>query len=263
MFTAAGKKVLVTGASSGIGAALARAFAAAGATVGICARREGRLAEVLADCRRHTPDSRSWTVDLADLAAVDRLAAEVSDALGGLDILVNNAGIPLRRHVTDLTPDDVDRAMLVNYLSPVRLTLALLPHLRARTEAWIVTISSVAATLSSPGEAAYDASKAAITAFAEALAIDLWDSGVHGLVVHPGLVATELLDAPDNEPVAADIEPITAEEVATEVLAALDAGAHQLYVPGWFKDIAVTKLADIDMFMAGAAEYVASQKSGG
>jgi NAD(P)-dependent dehydrogenase (short-subunit alcohol dehydrogenase family) len=263
MFAAAGKKVLVTGASSGIGAALARAFAEAGATVGICARREDRLAEVLADCRRHAPGSQLWPVDLADPAAVDRLAAEVPDALGGLDVLVNNAGIPLRRHVADLTPADVERAIRVNYLSPVRLTLALLPHLRSRPEAWIVTISSVAATLSSPGEAAYDASKAAVTAFAEAMAIDLWGTGVHGLVVHPGLVATELLDAPDNEPVAADIEPIPAEEVAGEVLAALAAGAQQLYVPAWFKDVALTKLTDLAGFMAGAAEYVASRKAGG
>jgi NAD(P)-dependent dehydrogenase (short-subunit alcohol dehydrogenase family) len=263
MFDAAGKKVLVTGASSGIGAALARAFAAAGATVGICARREDRLAEVLADCQHHNPDARSWAVDLADLAAVDRLAAEVPEALGGLDVLVNNAGIPLRRHVTDLTPDDVERAMLVNYLSPVRLTLALLPHLRTRPSAWVVQMSSVAATLSSPGEAAYDASKAAITAFSEAMAIDLWDSEVQVLLVHPGLVATELLDAPGNEPVAADIEPIPAEEVATEVLASLAAGAHQLYVPAWFKDVLFTKLTDLDGFMAGAAEYVAAHSSGG
>src|SRR6266540_28793 len=104
-FEAKGKKVLVTGASSGIGAALAVAFAQAGATVALVARREGRL-------------------------------AEVPDQLSGLDVLVNNAGIPLRRHVTDLTPDDVERAMAVNYLSPVRLTLALLPHLRQRPEAW-------------------------------------------------------------------------------------------------------------------------------
>src|SRR5664279_3905720 len=90
-YSVAGKHVLVTGASSGIGAALAEGFAAAGATVGICARREDRLAEVLTRCRAHSPDSRMWTVDLADLDGIAGFAAQVSDELGGVDVLVNNA----------------------------------------------------------------------------------------------------------------------------------------------------------------------------
>lgn len=256
-FEPAGKKVLVTGASSGIGAALARSFAAGGATVGLVARREARLAEVAADC----PGSHVWAVDLADPAAVDRLAEEAPITLGGLDVLVNNAGIPLRRHVTDLDPAAIERAMAVNYLSPVRLTLNLLPHLRERPAAWIVNVASVAATLSSPGEAAYDASKAALTAFSEAMAIDLWDTDLHVLVVHPGLVATELIDAPDNEPVVGDIEPIATSEVATAVMAALASGTTQLYVPAWFKDIVVTKISEPDMFLAGAADYVRQWRS--
>jgi NAD(P)-dependent dehydrogenase (short-subunit alcohol dehydrogenase family) len=145
-----GKRVLVTGASSGIGAALAEGFAAAGATVGICARREDRLDEVLERCRAHAPGSRRFVVDLADPAAVDRLAADAVTELGGVDVLVNNAGIPLRRHITRLTPAEAERAMAVNYLSPVRLTLALLPHLLERPAARLVNVSSVAATLSSP-----------------------------------------------------------------------------------------------------------------
>ena len=125
----AGKKVLVTGASSGIGAGLARAFAAAGATVGICARRADRLAEVLADCQRTSPASRSWTIDLADLdevTAVPRWKPTVPS--GGSISSVNNAGIPKRRHAFDLTPDVVETVMRINYFSPVRLTLALLPR---------------------------------------------------------------------------------------------------------------------------------------
>jgi NAD(P)-dependent dehydrogenase (short-subunit alcohol dehydrogenase family) len=201
--------------------------------------------------------------DLADPAAVDRLARDAPDALGGLDVLVNNAGIPLRRHVTRLSNDDVERVMAINYLSPVRLTLALLPHLRERSASWIVNISSIAATLSSPGEAAYDASKAALTAFSEAMAIDLWGGNVHVLAVHPGLVATELLDAPGNEPLGTDIEAIDVAEVAGAVLDALAGGAHQLYIPAWFKDIALAKLTDIGTFMAGAAAYVESQQASG
>ena len=259
-FDATGQRVLVTGASSGIGAALAEAFAAAGATVGICARRADRLAEVLERCRAHVPASRQWVVDLADPAAVDRLAAQALSELGGIDVLVNNAGIPKRRHVTRLDDETVESTMAINYFSPVRLTLALLPHMVDRGSGRIVNISSVAATLSSPGEAAYDASKAALTAFGEAMAIDLWDTGVKVLTVYPGLFATELVDAPGNEPLVAGIEPAPVSELVAAVFDALERGTCQVYAPGWFADVAASKAADVDGFLAGAAEYVRTQR---
>jgi NAD(P)-dependent dehydrogenase (short-subunit alcohol dehydrogenase family) len=124
---AAGQRVLVTGASSGIGAGLAEEFARRGAVVGICARREDRLDEVLARCRAHSPDSRRWVTDLADPAAVDDLAARAPDELGGVDILVNNAGIPKRRHVTKLDPATVASVMNINFLSPVSSHLPFCP----------------------------------------------------------------------------------------------------------------------------------------
>jgi NAD(P)-dependent dehydrogenase (short-subunit alcohol dehydrogenase family) len=97
------------------------------------------------------------------------LAADALAELGGVDILVNNAGIPKRRQVTRLDPETVAAVMAINYLSPVRLTLALLPHMVERGSGRIVNVSSVAATLSSPGEAAYVASKAALTGFSESM----------------------------------------------------------------------------------------------
>ena len=113
-FSVAGKHVLVTGASTGIGAALAIGFAEAGATVGICARRKPELAEVLAEVRRHAPDSKMWTVDLDDLDGLEAFAAEVSLELGGLDVLVNNAGIPKRKNVLALDPETVESVMRLN-----------------------------------------------------------------------------------------------------------------------------------------------------
>src|SRR5450631_451038 len=207
-----GARVLITGGSSGIGAGLAEAFAAAGATVGIAARRHDRLAQVLERCRVHSPASTMWAVDLSDNAAVDRLGRQALDELGGVDILVNNAGIPKRRHVTALDPATVESVMAINYLSPVRLTLALLPQMVERGSGRIVNVSSVAAPLSSPGESAYDASKAAIAVFSEAMAVDLWDTGVKVTVVYPGVVDTELFTLPDNDPFTDDVEAITVDE---------------------------------------------------
>lgn len=258
-----GRRVLVTGASSGIGAGLAVELARRGAVVGLCARRADRLAEVLERCRAASPPasgdgpaSTSWVCDLADPAQVDGLAAAVLDEWGGVDLVVNNAGIPKRRHVTALTPEECERVMGVNYLAPVRLTLALLPSMLAQGHGQVVMVSSVAATLSSPGEAAYDASKAALSAFAEAMAIDLWETGVKVLVVYPGLVDTELFSVPDNDPSNAPVEPISVDELVAAVLEALDAGRSQVYVPAWFADIVAGKAADLEGFLAGAAEFV-------
>src|ERR1700712_681601 len=100
-----GAKVLVTGGSSGLGEALAVGLAERGAVVGICARRAERLDAVVERLRAHSPDSRSWTVDLADLDGIAAFADQVVSDLGGLDLLVNNAGIPKRRWAWDLTPE--------------------------------------------------------------------------------------------------------------------------------------------------------------
>ncbi len=251
-----GARVLITGGSSGIGAGLAEALAAEGATVGIAARRRDRLAEVLGRCREHAPDSRMWALDLTDDDAVDRLAREAVDQLGGVDVLVNNAGIPKRRHVTKLDPATVAAVMAINYLSPVRLTLALLPQMLDRGTGRIVNISSVAAPLSSPGESAYDASKAALAVFSEAMAVDLRDTGVKVTVVYPGVVDTELFTLPDNDPFTGEVEAIPVEEAVRTILDGVVAGSIAVYVPEYFAEFAKGKAQNLDGFLAGTAEYV-------
>ena len=258
-YDVAGKRVLVTGASSGIGAGLAVAFARAGATVGICARREDRLKEVLGECLAHAPGSRMWVADLSVPEEVDALAANALREFGAVDVLVNNAGIPKRRHVTRLDIATVEAVAALDYISPVRLTLALLPQMLERGEGRIVNVSSVAATLSSPGEAAYAAAKAALSVWSEGMAVDLWDTGVKVLVVYPGVVDTDLFTLPDNDPFTADVEKITVEECAASVMAALANDELQVYVPAWFADVAARKAADVAGFLAGTAAYVRSR----
>ena len=259
-YSVAGKRTLVTGASAGIGAAVARDLAAAGATVGICARRSDRLAEVLADCRRSSPESRMWTVDLADLESVTAFARQAEAELGGIDILINNAGIPKRRHVRDLTTAEVEAVMNINYLSPVRLTLALLPGMLDRGEGRIVNVSSIAARFGPPREAAYAASKAAITAFSESMRVDLAGSGITVHVVNPGVIDTDLFHLPDNEPSLSDLEALPAADLAAAIRDQIEQGGFELWFPAWFREVHAMKVADVDAFLNGSADWVAQRE---
>ncbi len=249
------KKVLITGASAGLGAALALGFAEQGATVGICARRADRLAEVLARLQVLSPDSQAWTVDLNDLDGIAAFAAEVENQFGGVDILINNAGIPKRRDVTRLTAEESEAVMRINYFSPVRLILALLPSIIER-QGHVVNISSVAARLGPPIESAYSASKAAITAFSECMAVDLRHTGVGVHIVNPGLFETELFDLPNNETGFHDPKLfLPVEDIVAPVLAMLDSGSIECYVPDWFGNVVTNKFSDPDVFIANSKNY--------
>lgn len=259
-YSVTGKHVLVTGASTGIGAALAIGFAEAGAVVGICARREPELAEVLAQVQEHSPASKMWTRDLDDLDALEGFAADVSLEMNGLDVLVNNAGIPKRKNVLALDPETVESVMRLNYFSPVRLMLAFLPELIERSGR-IVNISSVAARLGPPGEAAYTASKAAITGFSESMQVDLGIAGhdVRVHVVNPAVIDTRLFSLPDNDASLANIEALPTSAMVEPVLAALDAGTFEIYVPGWFADVVGGKFPDTGAFLAGTTAWARDQ----
>lgn len=248
----AGRRALVTGATSGIGAATARLLAGAGVTVGLVGRRAGRLAEVLADCRRRAPESRMWVVDLGDLEAAERLGLEAWDTLGGIDILVNNAAVPKVRPVARLTPDDVEHALRVNFLSPVRLTLALLPRMLGRGDGLIVNVASMGGRLGIAHEAAYSASKFALTGWSEALAVDLHGTGVRVRLIQPGPVDTDIWDRPGEEHAVYDGPKEAPEVVAQGIVAALHSDRFEHYLPD-LKAIVTGKDADIDAYIAAAA----------
>jgi short-subunit dehydrogenase len=250
------ERVLVTGASSGIGAATAVAFARAGATVGICARRTDRLDEVLARCRQASPGCRAWTVDLADLEGIDAFAGRVLDELGGLDVLVNNAGVPKRRMVRTMTAADAEEVMRINYLSPVRLTLAVLPAMLAVASGHVVNVSSMGAHMVAYGTGAYAASKAALEMFTEALYLELVGTGVHAHVLVPGSTSTEFSTPREGNdpPLPSGGEPVEPEVVATAVLACLGGDELVTYATERDAATAAAKAADPNAFVADMRE---------
>jgi short-subunit dehydrogenase len=252
-----GTTALVTGASSGIGAALARSLAKRGVTVGLVARRKDRLEEVVADCLDGAPASRIWPADLGDVDLAERVALEAWDAFGHVDILVNNAGIPKRRHVTELTYDEVEEVMRVNFLSPTRMSLALLPKMLERGKGSIVNVSSVAGRLGNPRESAYCASKFALCGWSEAMNVDLWDTPVEVRLVNPGAIDTEIWDLPGEDAPIYEGEKESPGDIAEGIVAAIEGETFEHYIPD-MKPFVDAKQADIDGFMAGAVEWVKS-----
>ncbi|OBI36514.1 SDR family NAD(P)-dependent oxidoreductase [Mycobacterium colombiense] len=248
----AGKRVLITGASSGLGAALARGLAARRAVVGLIARRRDRLGQVLADCRRAAPDSAMWVADLADTAALADLALLAWDALGRIDVLINNAAMPKRRSVIALDPDEAEQVMRVNFFAPMRLTLALLPRMLARGSGTIVNVSSVGGRLGIIHESAYCASKFALCGFSEAMAVDLHHTPIAVKLIEPGPIDTEIWDHPGSEEPLYRGPKVAADVVADGIIAALDSERFEHYLPD-MKAVIDAKNADLDAFIAGAA----------
>ena len=248
--------VLVTGASSGIGAATASAFAQQGATVGICARREDRLDEVLT--RLEVP-GRKWVIDVADLDGIDAFAARADEELGGIDVLVNNAGVPKRRRTTTMTPDDVEQVMAMNYFSPVRLTLALLPKMIERGRGDIVNVSSMGVHIVAFGVGAYSASNAAIELFTEALYVELPGTGVRAHLVIPGTTATEFSEPREGNdaPLPPGPGSATPEEVAAAIVACVETDDYSSYAKQHDADMSAAKAADPNAFLAAMSKRLA------
>ncbi len=253
-----GANVVVTGASSGIGAALAPMLASRGATVGIVARRADRLAQVLERCQAHSPASRMWVADLGDTDGAEALALQAWDEMGGVDVLVNNAAIPKRRKVDALTVDEVRRVMAVNFESPMRMTLALLPRMLERDRGVIVNVSSLGGRIGIPGEAAYCASKFALAGWSESMALDLWHTGVGVRLILPGAIATEIWEVPDNDAplYQGPFEP--AEDVAEGIIAAIEGDRFEHYLPD-MKAIVEMKTSAIDDFLAATIDFADGQ----
>ena len=193
-----GKRVLLTGASSGIGEAAAEKLARRGATVVAVARRQELLDAVAGRITAAGGDALALACDLSDLDAVDDLVATVERRLSGVDILINNAGRSIRRPLAESLDrwHDVERTMSLNYYSPLRLIRGLAPGMLKRGDGHIVNVSTWGVlTESSPLFAAYNASKAALSAVSRVIETEWGDQGVHSTTLYYPLVKTPMIEA--------------------------------------------------------------------
>jgi NADP-dependent 3-hydroxy acid dehydrogenase YdfG len=222
-----GKVALVTGGSSGIGAATARALAAAGMSVAVAARREAELVAVADEIGAAGGKAIPVVTDVARWddcrRAVERTVAE----LGGLDVLVNGAGVMLMAKIENADPQEWVRMMEVNVLGSMFLAKLALPHLLAAQGA-VVQLSSAAGRVARVNTSGYCASKYAITAFCESLRQEVGDRGVRVIVLEPGSTNTDLrysiTDKAVLEAVSArsgSIEQLEAEDVADVIVFSL------------------------------------------
>ena len=217
----AGRRVLVTGASSGIGEATSTAVADRGATVLLVARREAELERVRASIQARGGHAAAYVCDLTDFDAVDALVKQVLAEHGGVDYLVNNAGRSIRRSLA-LSHDrfhDFERTMAVNYFGPVRLTMGLLPSMRAQGFGHVVNIGTWGVQMKAPKFSAYIASKAALDTWSRIAGRETYADGVTFTNIRFGLVQTPMV-----VPTAAyeNRKALTAEQAAARVVRALE-----------------------------------------
>lgn len=190
-----GRHVIITGASSGIGRAAALAVAGKGATVILLARRSDELAAVVDEITARGGAAHAYPCDITESDSVDRTIEKILAEHGHVDMLVNNAGRSIRRAIHRSTDrlHDFERTMAVNYFGAVRMTLALLPHMRQRRFGHIVNVSSAGVQVATPRFAAYLASKAALEKFAEVTAAETLADNVTFTTIHMPLVRTPMI----------------------------------------------------------------------
>ncbi len=187
----AGKVVWITGATSGIGEALAYELAGRGARLVLSARREPQLQTVRQRCQ-YAERHQILSMDMTDSATIPAKVQQVLQTCGHVDVLINNAGISQRSKVQDTTLE-VDRQLMeVDFFGPVALTKALLPSMLERGEGLMVAVSSVAGLIATPLRSSYCAAKHALAAFYDAMRAEVHDSGVRVAVIYPGFVRTEI-----------------------------------------------------------------------
>lgn len=243
--------VLITGASSGIGAALAELLGKSGARVALVARREAELAAVRA---RSGPDALTVVADVTRRSDVERAANEALQKYGRIDVWINNAGRGISRSVLDLTDEDVDQMMSVNLKSALYGMQTAVPIFRRQGGGHLINVSSVLGRVPlAPFRSAYSASKHALNALTASLRLDLRaEPNIHVSGVHPGVVATEfgtraLHGGPDSRALPGSQ---TAEEVAAVIAGVIENPRADVYTGTRAKELVLAYYGAEDMAQA-------------
>jgi short-subunit dehydrogenase len=200
------KRIFITGASSGIGAALARHYGHAGAIVGLVARRTELLDELARDLRQAGATVYVYPADVADTAAmrkaIDRFVADA----GGADLVVANAGVGIKSALLEGNSEDVARLMTVNVIGVTNTIVPFVPVLVKQGSGVLCAVSSMAGHRALPGRVAYSASKKAVITFMDGLRMDLHGTGVHAMTICPGFVRTPMTEGLKGMPFLVELD---------------------------------------------------------
>jgi 3-oxoacyl-[acyl-carrier protein] reductase len=223
MFDLTGKTALVTGASGGLGGAIARALHAQGATVGLSGTRRDALETLAAEL-----GERAYVLpcDLSDAAAVEALVPAAEAALGHLDILVNNAGVTRDNLFMRMKDAEWDAVLAVNLTAAFRLARAALKGMMKRRHGRIIGITSVVGVIGNPGQGNYSAAKAGMIGMSKALAHEVASRGITANCVAPGFIASPMTDALNEK----QRETVLSKVPAGKLGAAADIGAAVVYL---------------------------------
>ena len=233
-----GKVVVITGAARGIGAGLARDLAAKGAKVALVGLEADEMEKVAAECG---PDAGSWEADVTSWADLEKATAAIAERYGRIDVVVANAVIAATGFTRSIDPAAFERVINVDLLGVWKTVRVTLPHL-VESRGYAMLVSSAAAILHIPGNAAYSAAKAGVEAFANSLRAEVKHLGVDVGVVHPTWIATDMVGTADEHPVFGKLRgsaggllsrtyPLS---VAVDLMSAgVARRSRVVHVPGW------------------------------
>ena len=240
MFDLSGKRALVTGASGGIGSAIAKALASQGAEVALSGTRVGALEDVAKDIIGKT---HILPCNLSDMDSVERLVPQAEEAMGGIDILINNAGMTRDNIFMRMKDEEWDDVLKINLTAPFHLTRAAIKGMMKRRFGRIISITSVVGVVGNPGQGNYAASKAGLAGMSKSLAYEVASRGITVNTIAPGFIASAMTDELNEKQHEAILQKVpagrlgTAEEIAASAVFLSSEGAayitgHTLNVNG-------------------------------
>lgn len=212
MFDLSGKRALVTGASGGIGSAIAKALASQGAEVALSGTRVGALEDV---AKEIIGKNHILPCNLSDLDAVERLVPQAEEAMGGIDILVNNAGMTRDNIFMRMKDEEWDDVLKVNLTAPFHLTRAAIKGMMKRRFGRIISITSVVGVVGNPGQGNYAASKAGLAGMSKSLAYEVASRGITVNTIAPGFIASAMTDELNEKQQQAILGKVPANRLGT------------------------------------------------